>query len=1714
MNTASRFPRCAGKVIASGRAPNGRLRATVMLTPSGDIDDLPGWPGRVLKALKDADWSFELSVVVLRTLGAGNESCKATSYQEAIKQAFRVGACADAAARAWNGETSFNWVDALWRDGFTSKLERHSETAAWSALSKLIQDSQGLGMLKPGIKPDETRAGESDAAKRLEAVKQAAATAGQASVEVSTIIPSRQTDLAVLLETQRALELCDTAKWAHGGIEACSATEAVCASVARRGPPPPTPSDKSRGPLAAMREQALSQFKGDRTAPNYGVLCSGKLELPKATVVTPGAARKDIELQLHPVLDTHEAATRQEEAAQPSDDRALRDAIGQRFFAAQGSPALSRLFALTFDVILETELDLSEGSAEAVLMLGMGDEQLQPSDKSLWTLAKYRKATGHFWPATSLDLHATQPREVLDPMVQIDGMIVLGQSVGISGTNEGRTARFQMTSLNVQAASEAAIDRRRRPLAPPAEVNSFKLSRRPADWARKTLLTTGLVLLDRGRQAQAVSQLAARAAHGNSAVVVLDADDLLIGYRVDVALPMTGHGMRWRTLMARQFAYGTDGPWASRVRGVTHLLLGSPGSDRIQEWQHTLEEAVVGLPARLVPGSEPGKVDAYVEEAVVAWSGEPMGAHCAGKVKSAELSIGAGDRVSLPSGPMDRDRLLPPLRFGWPYRMGLRAVYAGGISVPLREAASRYDSDEFNGKLTQPPHPANSSRGTRRFLRHERIDAPFLLMHQGVALRRNGVMGYERAAHAIVRSAPRGPEHRRGLPASTQRIIAPSFVSHDFAAMHGVLDADTQARPRDALRHVRFDAPSSGFPVAIAEMREGKDHAPFSGTRSIQSIENAEGDLVYQEVAQQRRSVPYFPDPVVRHYVIGVRYAETDVYLPGAAFTVPMYPKGSRYPDARVLALNIVRSSRKGRSADCPQLEQVLSHGTQAPSRGPFATTGAAQVTLTLAPGDDFQVDVWCIPGPSELAKHFALVEAIGVLVRSKASDANNKIDLKVLAQAMRQLLPEPMCAVIEERICRKPLDFDFKDDADTEDRFDGLGGLAVPGRRVLLAIATALFETLCRRPIDEIAAVQTFRATHATAYPTTLPMEAHKDAVKVTRLIGASPVTLVTPVPPVAQVAAQAAAGLSASVPTATAAVVAPEYALSGDLLIHLATTGGFELRANTASPTTMTFDDKKRGRTTRDRRDGVWPKAGHSGLGLTTTEVFGFDVAADGGVTLPRIDIKLLSISKLPRPVPDALLAQREGSLWTLPLEKLDQGESKFGKVNSRHIFPDQKARLLDLRIVPVARHELLMTTENRTGERLDGQWMKPGVPVSPVDPGPANWQVWIPAGIRPSEPLARSPTVAFVWKHARDSLWRTASRRALVRIPLRREWYSSGEGERLGIVMWPPAIFGFSAEQLEALSRDRIPAAGEPMQLPDFVDEDLGPGGRFITRWGSDPIRPAIDAAGAPSFTFVNPGAIQAGPGFQLIHVPEARMPVRTGPGDMPKANEPAEQTMPVALATFEPKFDIETEEWFVDVMMEHPFEAEPFVRLGLVRYQPQAPADLQVSFPVVQWVQLLPRRDVRARLEHRAPGARTVQVWIEGRAARALGADEMKFGNPVRHQMRLRIVREYINEAGLRCQRVMRTEQMAMRQLEPAESAHNELTQWSTEPIAIGSDSQVDRRERAIYAAYIEEFESRLPAVHADEPVSSKMAHGEKPDDAMIHAGPRFSARLEL
>jgi hypothetical protein len=261
---------------------------------------------------------------------------------------------------------------------------------------------------------------------------------------------------------------------------------------------------------------------------------------------------------------------------------------------------------------------------------------------------------------------------------------------------------------------------------------------------------------------------------------------------------------------------------------------------------------------------------------------------------------------------------------------------------------------------------------------------------------------------------------------------------------------------------------------------------------------------------------------------------------------------------------------------------------------------------------------------------------------------------------------------------------------------------------------------------------------------------------------------------------------------------------------------------------------------------------------------------------------------------------------------------------------------------------------------------------------------------------------------------------NRKPSVRLLLDRPWYSSGEGERLGVILWPPQLREIGTEPADEAQlqrgeilrfvlhknsrRSEADSKSSLMLLHDFQDEDLGSGGKFTTRWGADPIR----QNSGPMGPFLRPAALldliddrdPAPKDNSVGYVPSVTIPLRDLREEEekqlkdggPKEPITAYETITAALATYVPRFDVESEKWFVDLALNSDRVVEPFVRFGLVRYQAEAQERLRASAPITAWAQVLPERTVQVWLSKAAEDPDTqVTIQVSGNISGRLAGD---------------------------------------------------------------------------------------------------------------------------
>ena len=185
---------------------------------------------------------------------------------------------------------------------------------------------------------------------------------------------------------------------------------------------------------------------------------------------------------------------------------------------------------------------------------------------------------------------------------------------------------------------------------------------------------------------------------------------------------------------------------------------------------------------------------------------------------------------------------------------------------------------------------------------------------------------------------------------------------------------------------------------------------------------------------------------------------------------------------------------------------------------------------------------------------------------------------------------------------------------------------------------------------------------------------------------------------------------------------------------------------------------------------------------------------------------------------------------------------------------------------------------------------------------------------------------------------------SRKVMIRLDLGTSWYSSGEGERLGVVLWPPDL----SKQFQ-----------RPSDSPDYYLEHVPD---FATCWGRDPIRLTADV---PRLLFES--SLANCTGIATAMVPT--LPKYDGEANT-KRDAPQPDLTRCVLALFDPIVDPVTGHFYADIEIDEGNSYNAFVRLGLVRYQSnclksELSGDLEVSYPIETVVSVMPTRKLEAR-----------------------------------------------------------------------------------------------------------------------------------------------------
>jgi hypothetical protein len=285
---------------------------------------------------------------------------------------------------------------------------------------------------------------------------------------------------------------------------------------------------------------------------------------------------------------------------------------------------------------------------------------------------------------------------------------------------------------------------------------------------------------------------------------------------------------------------------------------------------------------------------------------------------------------------------------------------------------------------------------------------------------------------------------------------------------------------------------------------------------------------------------------------------------------------------------------------------------------------------------------------------------------------------------------------------------------------------------------------------------------------------------------------------------------------------------------------------------------------------------------------------------------------------PEHDVLCFLRRGDY----LGNLESGERASQDFAPRHAINDTRHHRIRYTAVATSRYQEYFSPLNDDGSQRD--FTRRSAPVL----------VNVPASTRPLAPTVAYVLPTFGWqRQTQTNLQRSVRLGGGLRVYLERPWFSSGEGELLGVSLFNGAV---------DLERD------------EQAREQWKP---FITQWGHDPVWPQTGSLPWPPSRYAFQGFVAVEAGVSLEEDAGKRVEV---------------VGYPVA-------FDSEQQRWYCDLTVNTGDVYTPFIRLALVRYQPHALRDAKLSRVVLaDFAQLTPERALLVTADPYQPGQLRIAV----------------------------------------------------------------------------------------------------------------------------------------
>ncbi|MGA8938581.1 MAG: hypothetical protein WB439_05385 [Acidobacteriaceae bacterium] len=271
---------------------------------------------------------------------------------------------------------------------------------------------------------------------------------------------------------------------------------------------------------------------------------------------------------------------------------------------------------------------------------------------------------------------------------------------------------------------------------------------------------------------------------------------------------------------------------------------------------------------------------------------------------------------------------------------------------------------------------------------------------------------------------------------------------------------------------------------------------------------------------------------------------------------------------------------------------------------------------------------------------------------------------------------------------------------------------------------------------------------------------------------------------------------------------------------------------------------------------------------------------------------------------------------TLWfSVPTDRLPGLATPSEVAAPRHQFNDTKHRKVRYQAIATSRFQ---------------EYFPAGLKFTRSSP---RLMVNVPSSARPAIPEVAYIVPIFGSEQQETTNIKTAIRRGNgLRVYLQRPWYSSGQDELLGVVLWPQ-----SRPTPDTPTREKYKS--------------------YFTQWGLDPIWKTEQLEPVPASYNFPRAAAQA----QSLNLEET--------------------DLPVDVAAHCVAYDAVRKMWYCDIVFENDYAYMPFVRLAFARYQGHSLSGVELSHAVLaDFAQLTPDRSAAVSVDPSDP--RNARVFVGG------------------------------------------------------------------------------------------------------------------------------------